>query len=517
MGSLSAVMNKPHRKQPGRQKQAILIVLVLVVLSAGGLAGWYFWLGPGNMATSAAAAVTAAAATQTYTTTVALGDLSISASGSGTLAAGQTADLGFSASGTVTELNVQVGDSVQAGDVLARMAPSPSLAAAEAAAQLQLLQAQQALAALQKNAGLSLAQAYQTLLAAQETAQTAAAAQARMAYSRCSQAQASRYQSAFDQAQAKLSDLASADPASDSFLTAQADYDTALANLNYCAYSEADKLDAAATDAAASLALREAQETYDTLKAASGIDPTQLALAEAKVKSAQTQLADAQAALAGLDLTATISGKVTYLASAAGSLVGTSKYITISDVSQPILNISVDDSDLEKLVVGGAVTVVFDALPDQTFTGSVTQVDPQLTTSGQYKVAKGVVALDEASAAVVQELPIGLSATVTVISQQARGVLLVPVMALKDLGDSQYAVMKVADDGQMSLTVVEIGLQDGTTAVVLSGLQAGDVVSTGTAQASAASSTSDSAQNDAGMMMPDGGGEPPAGGGGPMP
>jgi len=49
------------------------------------------------------------------------GDLTVSASGSGTLVAQTDASFGFDSSGQVTQVNVQVGDQVEAGQVLAQL------------------------------------------------------------------------------------------------------------------------------------------------------------------------------------------------------------------------------------------------------------------------------------------------------------------------------------------------------------------------------------------------------------
>ena len=74
-----------------------------------------------------------------------LGSLSISSSGSGTLLPGTEMSLGFSSSGTLTELLVEMGDKVQAGDVLARIDDSDAQQAVDEA-QLQVTQAEAALA-----------------------------------------------------------------------------------------------------------------------------------------------------------------------------------------------------------------------------------------------------------------------------------------------------------------------------------------------------------------------------------
>jgi len=139
----------------------------------------------------------------------------------------------------------------------------------------------------------------------------------------------------------------------------------------------------------------------------------------------------------------------------------------------------VDEGDLDQFVAGYRVDVVFDALPDQLFSGTLIQVDPQLSSSFGTTVAQGLAELDPESATVLQTLPLGLNASVEVISVEAKNVLLIPVEALRDLGDGQYAVFVVGSDGQLALRTVEVGLRDSTNAEITSGLTEGEVVSTG--------------------------------------
>ena len=78
-------------------------------------------------------------------------------------------------------------------------------------------------------------------------------------------------------------------------------------------------------------------------------------------------------------------------------------------------------------------------------------------------------------------LPVGLNAAVDIVAGRAENAVLVPVEALRDLGDGQYAVF-VMENGEPTLRVVEVGLMDVTYAEILSGLQAGEIVTTGIAQ-----------------------------------
>jgi HlyD family secretion protein len=149
----SATKRKAKRKNRGW-----IFVLILLVVAAGG-AGWYFYMGPGSV--SAKTAKTASGPDY-HTTTIKQGSITISASGSGTYTAGSSIDLSFSTRGTVASLKVKAGDTVKAGQELAKLSNTASLEAAVASAQLQVLQNQKALDDLQQNASVSLAQSFQT-------------------------------------------------------------------------------------------------------------------------------------------------------------------------------------------------------------------------------------------------------------------------------------------------------------------------------------------------------------------
>ena len=161
-----------------------------------------------------------------------------------------------------------------------------------------------------------------------------------------------------------------------------------------------------------------------------------------------------------------------------GQDIGTSSFIRLADLSKPVVEVYLDETDLENIAVGYDVNVVFDALEDQTFKGKVTSVSPELVSSGNVRYVYGLVELDPASFSKPFNLPIGLNATVEVIGGQAENVLIVPVEALKPMDDGSYAVF-VMENGVPKLKVVEVGLMDFTFAEIKSGLNLGDEVTTG--------------------------------------
>ena len=106
-----------------------------------------------------------------------------------------------------------------------------------------------------------------------------------------------------------------------------------------------------------------------------------------------------------------------------------------------------------------------------------------------------------------------MNVEVEVVAGEAQNALLVPVQALRELGEDQYAVFVVDADGELELRPVEVGLQDYVNAEIVSGLQRGEVVSVGETTSSSSSSSGQSS-TDTGQSAPNGG---MPGGGGMMP
>ncbi|MBN2044920.1 MAG: efflux RND transporter periplasmic adaptor subunit, partial [Anaerolineales bacterium] len=189
-------------------------------------------------------------------------------------------------------------------------------------------------------------------------------------------------------------------------------------------------------------------------------------------------LETAQENLEAAEMVAPISGVITELVGEVGDTSSNNTLLTIADVETLYVEIYLDSSDWDKIDLGYNVEIVFDSLPEKTFIGSVIQIDPFLTSSAGATVIGGLVALETEDQALVQKLPLGSSAGVEVIGGRAEGVLLVPVESLKEVSEGQYAVF-VIEDGEPKLTLVEIGLMDIYYAEVISGLELGDVVTTG--------------------------------------
>ena len=194
------------------------------------------------------------------------------------------------------------------------------------------------------------------------------------------------------------------------------------------------------------------------------------------MQQTEQDLQDAQVLLDGTKIIAPISGTILTVDTSVGDTVDTSAVITMADLNQLELDFYLDATDWNLAAVGNQAQVSFDALPDQTFNGQVTELDKELYQSNNTSEVKGIVKFNSKQEGI--DLPIGASASVDIIHAQANNVLLVPVEALHETTSGKYIVF-VLENGTFTQREVEIGLQDEVYAEVKSGLQVGEVVSTG--------------------------------------
>ena len=194
-----------------------------------------------------------------------------------------------------------------------------------------------------------------------------------------------------------------------------------------------------------------------------------------EIQKAKRALNDAQAKLDGTKILAPMDGTVISVEIAPGDQADTSTVITVADLSQAYLELYMDESDWDKTVAGYPTEVTFDALPDSVFTGIISTVDSELYSSGTSTAVHGTVTLDAPLTEI--NLPIGASASVEVISLDAKNILLVPLEALHET-EYGYAVFLVTEDG-LAFQYIEIGAQNELFAEVRSGLNEGDTVALG--------------------------------------
>jgi len=530
------------------RKRSWMIIAVLVI-AAGAVAAYYI---------SNSRSGEAAEEEESLQTTIARqGDIIISATAAGTVIPATEIQLSFPTNGVLSELLVQVGDEVQAGDILARLDDS-SAQQSLINAQLQLAQAAMKTDATATETGvssddISIEQARINLDQAQaalddllnwepdendiavaeaniEAAQAgfdAAVGQEASSYYGIQVSQINLQQAKDDLATAQenydaawsegrdwetfydepICDTGEPQPctgqtwaerierdrdsatsslsrAQDNLTLAQIDYDRTVSGS-----ASSSSANAQSSVLNAELALEAALDGPDE----DDIEAAELAIRQAELNlqqallnqesnalsrdQAQLSVDAAEAALEDAVLVAPMAGTIMAVTNSVSESVSAG-FITLADLELPLLEVFLDETDLNMVGMGFEAEVVFDALPDDIFTGHVVQIDPQLVNLGGVTAVRAVVQLDAESFAKPQTLPVGMNATVEVIGGQAENAVLVPVEALRELSPGEYALFVMEND-EPKLRIVEVGLMDFTFAEILSGLEAGETVTTG--------------------------------------
>lgn len=240
---------------------------------------------------------------------------------------------------------------------------------------------------------------------------------------------------------------------------------------------EAQIADATRSAKSAALQLKIAQENRADADTTDAKRQTQLALYGAQSADARAK-ADLAALIALRDhttLVAPIDGTVTNVAISPGADAPSGAAITILSADRQVVT-SVVESDVASIKTGQSATVDVAAI-DASLVGTVTGIDPVGSGSGQNGVVAFAVevSLDAPPAG----LRPGMSADITIVAASAQDVLSIPSRALSGSGRN-YTVRVVAADGTVSTKPVQVGLVTSSLTEITSGLQAGDVVVTGT-------------------------------------
>ena len=145
---------------------------------------------------------------------------------------------------------------------------------------------------------------------------------------------------------------------------------------------------------------------------------------------------------------------------------------TVSPDETMNLSISVDELDILSIAEGQRADITFDALENQTFTGTVTSISGTASVNGG--VAKYTVEIEMEKD---DNMRIGMNASATIKVEDAEDILLIPSAALQERGDSTFVYTGQSEDGTLTDEVeVETGLSDGSNVEITSGLSEGDTV-----------------------------------------
>ncbi len=432
----------------------IAVVVVIVLVIAG-----FFGLRQMN--------ASAAATTRLPTTTVQRGTLVATVAAAGNVSAPQQASMAFQTTGRVVKVNYQIGDKVQAGDVVMQL-DTTDLQMALKAAQATLASAQANYDSTQSNLQFALRTAQANLASAKANYEAA------KAKNDTNEDQLVVAKAALNKATIALQQAQSAyDPVSwrpDVGMTSQSfalqsatdDYNSALATYRITAAGINDTAlrTAQASIDTAQVALEQAQKNLDT----------SLRTAQAQLDSAKVAVNQAQQNLAKAQVVAPYGGLIAAVNYDVGDTAGTAAAVAMADLSQLQVKVTVAEVDMAKLKIGDTAQMTLDALPGKSYTAKVAAIGPVGTvTQGvvNYPVTISISDTDPA-------IKPGMTANLAITVDQRQNVLVIPIRSVRTQGNQK--IVTVLYQGQQIPVPVQLGLENDTSAEITSGLQEGDVI-----------------------------------------
>jgi RND family efflux transporter MFP subunit len=376
--------------------------------------------------------------TQTQEVQVVRGDLMTVVSGSGKIAVSTDAKLSFLSGGKLAVLNVQEGDRVTKGEVLASL-DTTSLELAVKAAQVDL--------------------------------DTATNNYARLTYPY------SPSTFTFDVPTA-LADVADA----------QRELDKALDSLEiglgfdqyWQAWERLKQAQAKLTEAEQMLGQGKGGAMFP---AASGVDFWTIRAAQLAMEKAQLALDNANTNLENATITAPFDGVVANLYAKQGDIIPTPLaspqiIMYLVDTTSMEVDINIDEMDVPSVEAGQRAIINIDALPGTTLNGAVTSVGT--APDARAAAAGATIYVTKVNFAIPQGLAIkvGMNARVDIVTNEHKNVLLLPNDAIKK-DEQGKSYVEIMSNRQVITKPVVIGLSNSTQTEIVSGLNEGDSVISG--------------------------------------
>ena len=148
-----------------------------------------------------------------------------------------------------------------------------------------------------------------------------------------------------------------------------------------------------------------------------------------------------------------------------------SNYIEVSNLDTLITTISINENEINSVAVGQEVEITLTADESKTYTGKITKLD----SVGNYQTSgttfSGTIEFENDDT-----IKLGMSISCTVILQEEKEVISVPIDGIYENSDGEQYVNKINDNGEIEEVVVETGIADENYVQIISGLSLDDKI-----------------------------------------
>jgi HlyD family secretion protein len=239
-----------------------------------------------------------------------------------------------------------------------------------------------------------------------------------------------------------------------------------------------------ATGAASASEVAAAQQRLDSVEASlhaseqgahSRYSTAEIDRARAALADAQANLNAARQVVAQTSIHAPVAGTVYNVNAGATEFAEEGKLLLqMADLHHEQVRAFFDEPEIGSLAVGQQVLIKWDAQPDKFWKGHIERTPVTVTTYTTRNVGEVLIDIDGDDSGLLPNTNV----TVTVTTSSEANPLTMPRQALYTEAGKHY-VYKIVNDG-LQRTPVTIGEYNDTSVAILSGVQEGDLVATGT-------------------------------------
>ena len=194
-------------------------------------------------------------------------------------------------------------------------------------------------------------------------------------------------------------------------------------------------------------------------------------------------------------VTASATGVITSLAVSAGERVTNGQVVThVTNYNQLQTVVQIDELDISKIKKKQPVNLTINAFPDQIFTGKVTSISDEGTSSTGVSTFPVTIQIDKPD-----QLRVGMSTEARILTESKEDAVYVPLEAVHTSSKEKYVIINSKGTDATEKTTVKTGLANEDYVEITKGISAGESVEL--PQLAKASTSNNSSSNNQGSIF----------------
>lgn len=159
-----------------------------------------------------------------------------------------------------------------------------------------------------------------------------------------------------------------------------------------------------------------------------------------------------------------------YSVPTSGSVCTSSNYVKVENTETLNMKLSINESEIALVKTGQNATININAVENKTYTGTITKIDSIGTYSSSGSTFSATIEFENDG-----NIRIGMSASCTVVLEEAKDCIAVPISAIQTNGSKKYVIV-VKDNGETEDVDVETGISNDSYVQILSGLSGDETI-----------------------------------------